>query len=190
MLLIVGLGNPGAAYSAHRHNIGFKVLDAVAAAAKAPEFREKFSGLFAQGELGDTRVGLLKPMTFMNLSGSSVQPAATFLKVSPSEIIVVHDELDVPFGSVRVKVGGGHAGHNGLRSIIDRLGSADFTRVRVGIGRPPAGFTGDVADFVLQRFSADEQIGVPALIDEAASAVRHIVADGALSAMNRYNTRG
>jgi PTH1 family peptidyl-tRNA hydrolase len=125
----------------------------------------------------------------MNLSGDSVQLAAAFLKVAPANVIVVHDELDLPWKDVRVKVGGGHAGHNGLRSIIQRLGTPDFVRVRVGIGRPPPGFKGDVADFVLQDFDAMERAELPDVVDRAAAAVEKVVASGVAAAMNATNAK-
>jgi PTH1 family peptidyl-tRNA hydrolase len=156
-----------------------------------PDFKEKFSGVWTKGEIsvGSTRysAALLKPGTFMNLSGDCVQPAAAFLKVEPEAIIVVHDELDLPWRDVRLKVGGGHAGHNGLRSLIDRLGSPTFVRVRVGVGRPPAGFKGDVADYVLQNFDAMEAVELPEIIDRACAAVEAVIAKGPQAAMNALN---
>lgn len=129
------------------------VVERLASAHGLGDFKEKFSGVWTKGEIaaGGKRhpAALLEPMTFMNLSGDSVQPAAAFLKVAPAQVIVVHDELDLPWKDVRLKVGGGHAGHNGLRSILQRLGTPEFVRVRVGVGRPPPGFKGDVADYVL-----------------------------------------
>ena len=189
MVLVVGLGNPGKKYEGNRHNLGFMTVDAIRREDGMLEFREKFSGLFSKGESARQCFSLLKPMTFMNLSGDSVQPASAFLKVAPSEIVVVHDELDLPFGEVRIKVGGGHAGHNGLRSLIQRLGTADFVRVRIGIGRPPAGFAGDVADYVLQNFDPVEKAELPAVVDKAIRAVRAIVADGVAAAMNSLNQK-
>ncbi|HWL87931.1 MAG TPA: aminoacyl-tRNA hydrolase, partial [Polyangiaceae bacterium] len=152
MILVVGLGNPGKKYEENRHNVGFIAADEIHRQGSFPEWREKFSAFYAKGDHN----ALLKPQTFMNLSGDSVQPCAAFLKIEPSSIVIVHDELDLPFGDVRLKFGGGHAGHNGLRSIIQRLGTPDFARVRVGIGRPPATFRGDVADFVLTNFDPVE----------------------------------
>src|SRR5580704_7650138 len=145
MHLIVGLGNPGREYAGNRHNAGFLVVEELRRLGGLADFREKFSGVWTKGDLFGKPVALLEPMTFMNLSGDSVQPAMAFLKVPPSEVIVVHDELDLAWKDVRVKVGGGHAGHNGLRSIIQRLGTPDFLRVRVGVGKPGAGFKGDTA---------------------------------------------
>src|SRR5688572_33276728 len=150
-----------------------------------PEFREKFSGFFSKGDA----LALLEPQTFMNLSGDSVQPAAAFLKVAPANVIVVHDELDLVWKDVRLKVGGGHAGHNGLRSIIGRLGTPEFVRVRVGIGRPPAGFRGDVADFVLQDFDAIERAELPDVVDRACAAIEKVIDLGLQPAMLQTNTR-
>src|SRR3954467_1892599 len=144
MYLVVGLGNPGRKYAKNRHNVGFMVVERLLGAHGLPELKEKFSAVWTKGELsvGGRRapVALLEPQTYMNLSGDSVQPAAAFLKVEPRNVIVVHDELDIPWRDVRLKSGGGHAGHNGLRSIIQRLGTPDFARVRVGVGRPPPGW--------------------------------------------------
>jgi PTH1 family peptidyl-tRNA hydrolase len=139
MLLVVGLGNPGRGYASHRHNVGFMAIDELASKVSADAFREKFSGMYARARLGEEQAVLLKPMTYMNESGRSVQPAMAFFKATPRELIVIHDELDLPFGDVRVKFGGGHAGHNGLRSIIAHVGTGDFGRVRFGIGRPTGG---------------------------------------------------
>jgi len=155
--LLVGLGNPGREYESTRHNAGFEAIDRLASASNATAFREKFSGEYATGSLAGEPVVLLRPLTYMNLSGQCVQPAAAFFKVPPARIVVLHDELDVPLGQLRAKVGGGHAGHNGLRDIQAKLGTPEFARVRIGIGRPGPGFKGTVADFVLQRFDAYER---------------------------------
>ncbi|MGO9834233.1 MAG: aminoacyl-tRNA hydrolase [Polyangiaceae bacterium] len=178
MVLVVGLGNPGREHEGNRHNVGFMVVDAMRAAEGWPEFREKFKGLLTRGELRDETgrcdVSLLKPQTYMNLSGESVQPAAAFLKVAPARVVVVQDELDLPWKEVRVKVGGGHAGHNGLRSIIQCLGTPDFVRVRLGIGKPPAGFRGTGADWVLSGFDPVERAELPEVLRTAESAVRRV----------------
>lgn len=191
MHLVVGLGNPGKKYERHRHNVGFMVVEHLARTHGMPDFKEKFSGVWTKGEIsvGNTRhpVALLKPGTFMNLSGDCVQPAAAFLKIAPSSIIVVHDELDLAWKDVRLKVGGGHAGHNGLRSLIDRLGTPDFVRVRTGVGRPPPGFKGDVADYVLQSFDSLEAVELPEVIDRACHFVETVIAKGAQPAMNALN---
>ncbi len=157
MHLLVGLGNPGREYESTRHNAGFDALRVLAGASNATAFREKFNGEYATGTLAGEPVVLLRPLTFMNLSGQCVQTASAFFKVAAAQIVVLHDELDVPLGQLRAKVGGGHAGHNGLRDIQAKLGTADFARVRIGIGRAPAGFTGSVADWVLARFDAYER---------------------------------
>ena len=150
MKLIVGLGNPGAKYAANRHNIGFMALDRIAEDHGFSPWKARFQGLAAEGRLGDVRVTLLKPQTFMNLSGQSVGEAMRYLKVAPSEVIVLHDELDLAPGKCRVKHGGGHAGHNGLRSIHQHIG-ADYHRVRLGIGHP--GHKDRVAGYVLSDFA-------------------------------------
>lgn len=181
--IVVGLGNPGQRYAQNRHNIGFWVVDALADALGAGAFAKKFSGLYAKA----ADVVLLKPTTFMNVSGDSVQPACAFFRVPAAELIVVHDELDLPFGEVRIKVGGGHAGHNGLRSIQERMGSNAFVRVRVGIGRPPADFRGDVADYVLSDFSADERAELDDVVRRALEATRLILERGPKDAMNELH---
>jgi PTH1 family peptidyl-tRNA hydrolase len=178
VLLLVGLGNPGPEHEGSRHNLGFMVVDAMRAAEGWPDFREKYKGLLTRGEVrgesGRSDVSVLKPQTYMNLSGESVQPAAAFLKVPAPRIVVVHDELDLPWREVRIKTGGGHAGHNGLRSIIQQLGTPDFVRVRIGIGRPPAGFRGDGADWVLSGFDSSERAELPDVLRAAADAVRRV----------------
>lgn len=194
MYLVVGLGNPGKKYEKTRHNVGFVVLERLQQAHGLPDLKEKFSAVWTRGELavggGRHPVALLAPQTFMNLSGDSVQPAAAFLKVEPSRVIVVHDELDLPWQDVRLKLGGGHAGHNGLRSIIQRLGTPEFVRVRVGVGRPPSGWKGDVADYVLHDFDPIERAELPSVVDRAVAAIEKVVALGAAAAMNAVNTTG
>jgi PTH1 family peptidyl-tRNA hydrolase len=189
MWLVVGLGNPDRKYAKNRHNVGFMAVDVIRSDIGAPEWREKYKGVFTKGAGYEGELVLLKPMTYMNLSGESVQPASALLKVAPKNIVVLHDEIDLPFGDVRLKVGGGHAGHNGLRSIIDRLGTADFHRVRIGVGRPPPGFRGEVADWVLSDFDAVETAELPAILERAADAVKRLVRDGPQAAMNAVNTR-
>jgi PTH1 family peptidyl-tRNA hydrolase len=189
MFLIVGLGNPGREYEGNRHNAGFMAVDELRRVQGLPDFKEKFSGVWTKGEAWGVPVALLKPMTFMNVSGESVQPACAFLKIAPQGLIVVHDELDLPFGEVRLKQGGGHAGHNGLRSIIQRLGTPDFVRVRIGIGKPPAGFRGEVADYVLQNFDTMERAELPDVIAKALKAIEGVLTLGVSAAMNAANTR-
>jgi PTH1 family peptidyl-tRNA hydrolase len=187
--LVVGLGNPGREYERSRHNVGFLVADAIREGQGWPDFKQKFSGVWTKGALpGGAPVALLKPQTYMNLSGDSVQPAGAFLKVPPAEVIVIHDELDLPWRDVRIKVGGGHAGNNGIRSIIQRLGTPDFVRVRVGIGKPPPGFRGGGADWVLSSFDAIEWAEMPDVVSRAVGAVRRVIEDGVATAMNVVNT--
>ncbi|MCA9513758.1 MAG: aminoacyl-tRNA hydrolase [Myxococcales bacterium] len=182
--LVVGLGNPEPKYAKNRHNVGFMVASELARR-MGEGFTSKFKGELARGRLGPQDLLVLKPMTYMNLSGVSVASAATFYKVPLEQIVVIHDELDLPFPDVKVKVGGGHAGHNGLRSIFEHVGR-DFVRVRCGIGRPPHG---DVAGFVLSDYSKDEAAGLPDVIDTAARAVELIVDRGPLAAMNEIHTK-
>lgn len=154
MWLIVGLGNPGGKYSGHRHNIGFMVVDGIADKFGFPAYRSKFNAEVAEGRIGGDKVILLKPQTFMNESGQAVGKAANFYKIDPSRIVVFHDELDLKPGERRVKTGGGNAGHNGLKSIQAHLGTADFVRVRIGIGHP--GDKDRVSGYVLSDFGKGE----------------------------------
>jgi PTH1 family peptidyl-tRNA hydrolase len=187
VILVVGLGNPGPRYAETRHNVGFRVVDELCSRGGG-SFRERFHGEFAAVGLFGTQLGLLKPMTFMNESGRSVQPAAQFLKVPPSSLLIIHDELDLPFGELRLKSGGGDAGHRGLKSISQALGPASL-RLRVGIGRPPPDFRGAVADFVLQGFSPAERADLPNVVDRAAEAVALVATRGIEVAMNATNQR-
>lgn len=189
MLLVVGLGNPGKEYAAHRHNVGFMAVDALAAEVRADPFREKFSGLYARAEIAGEQAILLKPMTYMNASGRSVQPAMAFFKVAPAQLLVIHDELDLPFCTVRLKVGGGHAGHNGLRSIMAHGDTGDFGRIRIGIGRPPPGSHGEVADYVLSGFDAVARAMLPDCLKQAVQCVLEVATRGFEAAMNVRNTR-
>ncbi len=184
--LIVGLGNPGAKYAQNRHNVGFMGVDRLADTGRLTITRKKFKGQYGTGTLAGASVVLLKPETFMNLSGQSVSPARSFFNVDVARIIVLHDELDLPFGRVRIKVGGGHAGHNGLRSMIDQLGTKDFVRIRIGIGRPEKG---SVSSFVLADFHGEQQEWLADLIERAAEAAEAILTDGVRAAMNRINAK-
>ena len=165
MLLLVGLGNPGPQYAGNRHNIGFMAIDAIARAHRASPFRNRFSGLAADVTIAGEKVVLLKPATFMNESGQSAGAAARFFKIGPEDIAVLHDELDLAPGKLRVKTGGGNAGHNGLRSITAHLGN-DYRRVRFGIGHP--GDKAQVLGFVLADFGKGERAWVEALCDAVA----------------------
>jgi peptidyl-tRNA hydrolase, PTH1 family len=187
MWLVVGLGNPGREYAGNRHNVGFEVVAELAARAKAPPLREKFGAEIGEATIRGERVLLCKPMEFMNVSGQSVARVAKFWKIAPESIIVVHDDLDLPFGRLKLGAGGGHGGQNGVRSVIADLGSADFLRVRFGIGRPGTG--GDAANYVLADFSRAEQKDLPDLRSIAADAVEEILANGLSAAMNRFNVK-
>jgi PTH1 family peptidyl-tRNA hydrolase len=168
MLLLVGLGNPGAGYARQRHNIGFMAVEAVARVHGFGPWRRKFSSLLSEGVLGDVRVLLQKPQTFMNRSGYPVAEAARFFKVPLGDIVVCHDELDLAAAKVRIKTGGGVAGHNGLRSLAAQLGSHDFRRVRLGIGHP--GDKARVLGHVLGDFGADDRAWLDPLLDAFAAA--------------------
>jgi peptidyl-tRNA hydrolase, PTH1 family len=182
MRLIVGLGNPGRRYALTRHNIGFMAADAVARRWGFAAFRAKFQGELAEGTMGGERVFLLKPQTFMNLSGDAVGAAARFYKIEPPEIAVIHDEIDLAEGKLKVKRGGGTAGHNGLRSIEAAIG-ADFWRVRMGIGHP--GMKELVEPYVLQNFAPEEKIWLAPLIDAVAEAMPLLVVDDAPGFMTK-----
>ncbi len=184
--LVVGLGNPGPKYANNRHNFGFMVADELAGRVIVPSWREKFSGLLSKIQLGDRQFTLLKPLTYMNLSGRSVSRAVGFFGVDLSRIIVIHDELDLAFGTVRIKNGGGTAGHKGIASIKELLGDGGFIRVRMGIGRPQHG---SVSDYVLKDFTPDEAAGLEAVVKRGADAVQHIALEGVIPAMNEFNRR-
>lgn len=184
MYLVVGLGNPGPEYRDHRHNIGFMVADELAERWHLGPLKSKFGGVLGLGEAHGKKLVLLKPMEFMNVSGQAVQRAAAFYQVQPHEVIVIHDEIDLDFGVLRVKAGGGHGGHNGLRSIAEQIGPA-FLRVRVGVGHP--GHKERVVGHVLGPFSRIEREELPFVVGEAADAVDTLLAEGATTAMNRYN---
>ena len=187
--LVVGLGNPGPDYAATRHNVGQMVLDILADRISASFKSHKANASVAEGRLGfgGPKVILAKPGTYMNNSGGPVSGLMKFYDVPLQNVIVVHDELDIDAGAVRVKQAGGHAGHNGLRDIIAAADSNDFVRVRVGIGRPPG--RQDAADFVLKNFSAEERKELPLLLALSADAVEEIVTKGALEAMNTVNAK-
>jgi len=184
--LIAGLGNPGTKYQWTRHNAGFLVLDRLAEVVRVSVDRTKFNGLYGEGNWFGARLVLLKPQTFMNLSGRAVAEAARFYKIPPEDIIVVHDDLDLPFGQLRLKAGGGHGGHNGLRSIIAELGSADFLRLRVGIGRPDKG---SAEKYVLTPFTADEAGFVSHVTDGACEALEMLLQEGLPKAMSIFHAR-
>jgi peptidyl-tRNA hydrolase, PTH1 family len=186
-VLVVGLGNPGPEYASTRHNLGFMVTDRLAEQWSA-SWRSKFSGRLAEARDGDLRVALLQPQTFMNLSGRNVAAAMRFYKLEPDALVVVHDEIDLPLGDVRAKFAGGLAGHNGLRSLRESLGTAEFARVRIGVGRPERGEQIPVADWLLRPFPADVDVG--ALVDRGTECALAVVRDGVDAAMARFNGAG
>lgn len=175
MRLWVGLGNPEPGMAHHRHNLGFMALDRIAARHGFSPWRQRFGGLTSEGALCGTKIVALKPLTYMNASGDSVQPAAHFFKIPPDAVMVFHDELDLAFGRVRVKRGGGSAGHNGLRSIEQRLGTPDFWRVRLGIGHP--GHKDLVTHYVLSNFPKADAAELDAWLDDIAAAVPLLAED-------------
>ena len=189
-MLVSGLGNPGARYEGTRHNAGFLVVDELCRRSDpAAVWRSKHDGLTAAVSVGGERVLLLKPQKLMNRSGQSVRPMLAFHRLAPSDLLVVHDELDLPFGQIRLKIGGGDAGHNGLRSVTTELGSPDYLRLRFGIGRPPPEFEGDVTDYVLQGFAPMQRAGLRELVGRAADAVVLVARFGIDAAMNQVNRR-
>jgi PTH1 family peptidyl-tRNA hydrolase len=183
-LLIAGLGNPGPEHARDRHNVGWMVVDELARRQDA-SFRSRFRGRLADARVGDSRVALLKPETYMNESGRSISAAARFFKVEPEDLLVVHDDVDLPIGRLQVRMGGGLAGHNGLRSIAQALGTPEFSRVRIGVGRPGRGDPRPVSDYVLSPFDAEDD--VESLISRAADAVEAVLADGLTATQQRFN---
>jgi PTH1 family peptidyl-tRNA hydrolase len=200
--LVVGLGNPGPQYAGNRHNVGQMVLDELARRTGAT-FGTRASGLLSrrpQAAVADARLGVLpggapgprvvlaKPTTYMNVSGGPVAALASYYDVPPERTVLVHDELDIPFADVRLKRGGGEGGHNGLRDTTKALGTKDYVRVRVGVGRPPGRM--DPADFVLRDFAKNELKDLPWLVDAAADAVELVVSDGLEAAQLKFHTKG
>jgi PTH1 family peptidyl-tRNA hydrolase len=183
-LLVAGLGNPGREYAATRHNAGFMVCDELARRHDG-KFRSKFSGELAEVRIEGHKVALLKPLTYMNESGGSVAAAARFFKVEPASLLVVHDEADLELGRLQARLGGGPAGHNGLRSVAAQLGTPDFARLRIGVGRPERGDPRPVADWVLSPFGPE--VDVDGLVGRAADAVETIVRDGLDETQQRFN---
>ena len=185
-LLVAGLGNPGPRHERDRHNVGWMVVDELGRR-HAASFRSKFNGRIADVRIEDHRLALLEPETYMNDSGRSIAAAARFYKVEPADVLVVHDDVDLEFGRLQARAGGGLAGHNGLRSIAQVLGTPDFVRMRVGVGRPGRGDPRDVADFVLSPFEVHEDRD--GIVGRAADAVEVVVAEGLEEAQRRFNER-
>ena len=183
-LIVIGLGNPGREHERDRHNVGWMVADELARRMDG-RWRAKFSGQLAEVRLDALRLALLKPETFMNDSGRSVAAATRFFKVEPGSLLVVHDDVDLEPGRLQARAGGGLAGHNGLRSLAQSLGTQEFLRLRIGVGRPGRGDPRSVADYVLSPFELDEDVG--ALVSRAADAVETVAREGVEAAQQRFN---
>lgn len=180
--VLVGLGNPGQRYSKTRHNLGFEIVDTVAARCPNTAFQSKFQSLVADCEMEGKRIFIVKPQTFMNLSGQAVREVADFYKMAPDQIVVVFDDLDLPLADIRIRKFGGAGGHNGVSSIIDALGTDQFPRIRVGIGKG-----GEAVDRVLSGFSPTERDPISKTIERSADAIQSLVRDGINKAMNTFN---
>lgn len=187
MKVVVGLGNPGSKYEGTRHNVGAMVACRLAEKHGIALKKSGYQALYGVGRVAGVEVTILLPQTYMNLSGASVGSACKSLGVAPGDLIVVHDEIEIPFGTLRVKVGGGHGGHNGLRSVNAVLGTGDYARLRVGVGRPMPG--GDVAGYVLSRFAAAEHASLDHFLDGACAAIETILTRDSAVAMNEFNNR-
>ena len=183
-LLVAGLGNPGREHARDRHNAGWMVVDELARR-HSGSFRSKFSGRLAETRVGEARVALLEPETYMNESGRSITAAARFFKVAPEHVLVVHDDVDLPVGRLQARRGGGLAGHNGLRSIAQALGTPEFQRLRIGVGRPERGDARPVADYVLSPFAPEDD--VEAIVARSADAVESLLAEGLVATQQRFN---
>ncbi len=184
--LIAGLGNPGPGYADNRHNAGFMVADLLASRIGASFKRDRARLQAVTGRLGGQPVIVGKPMAFMNLSGGPVCAAASYYKIPPERIVIVYDELDLPFGTIRLKLGGGDNGHNGPKSVTSSLGTSDYHRLRIGVGRPPG--RRDPADFVLTNFTSAERKELPLIIERAADAVEALLSRGLAAAQNEFHT--
>jgi PTH1 family peptidyl-tRNA hydrolase len=186
MWLVVGLGNPGRRYAATRHNIGFDVIENMANRWSIPSEGKQLGSLVGSGRIGQDKAMLVRPQSFMNRSGQPVRSLMGYFKLDSEKVVVVHDDLDLPFGRVQLKRGGGHGGHNGLRDIA-KHGAKDTVRVRVGVGRPPEGW--DTADYVLGKWSDAEKPRLAEIVDRASDAIEAVLRDGLGSAMNQFNVR-
>lgn len=183
--MVVGLGNPGDEYAGNRHNVGYLVVEQLAGAGARFKSHKRSKAVMWEGRIDGRRTVLVKPTTYMNDSGQAVAPLCAFYKVEPEQVVVVHDELDLPFGSIRLKQGGGDNGHNGLKSLRRSLGTGEFFRARVGIGRPPGRM--EPAAFVLRDFSAAERAEIPELVDRTADAVAALMTQGLDRAQSQFN---
>jgi PTH1 family peptidyl-tRNA hydrolase len=190
MYAIIGLGNPGKEYQGTRHNVGFEVISKLAYDYNIDINKEKYKAVYGEGRIGNEKVILIQPITYMNLSGDAVREFVSFYKLSSSEIIVACDDINLPVGGIRIRTKGSDGGQKGLRSIITQLGYDSFTRVRVGVGEKPAQW--DLKNYVLSRFTKDEQEGIISGITDAGDAIVDIIKNGgdASAAMNRFNKKG
>ena len=186
--LVAGLGNPGPSYAGNRHNAGYLAADVLAARAGVRFRAGKFRAMAAEGRVAGLSVIIVKPLTFMNDSGIAVAGVSGYHRLDPEHIVVIHDDLDLRFGTIRLKLGGGDNGHNGLRSVTAHLGTREYYRIRIGIGRPPGRM--DPAAYVLRDFSAAERKELPYLLDRAADAVEALLTDGLTVAQNRFHGSG
>jgi PTH1 family peptidyl-tRNA hydrolase len=188
MIILLGLGNPGKEYEKTRHNVGFRVLDFLRVENALPEFKleKKFKAEIAEGILGAQKVLLVQPQTYMNLSGDAAQAILNFYKLTPANLIVIHDDTDLPFGTLRIRATGGSGGHNGVKDLLEKLGTENFPRIRLGVSDEFREQT-PTDEFVLANFSKEEEKALPEIIGRAAEAVREIVTNGLDVAMNKYN---
>lgn len=185
--LIAGLGNPGPEYENTRHNIGFAVADRLAEKLNSEISKEGYSSFYSEVNYSENKLYLVKPQTYMNNSGRAVYEIKKFFKIPTNNLIVIHDEMDIPLGNFKIKSGGGSAGHNGIRSILNSIGEDNFTRIRFGIGKP--GSRDKTVKYVLSRFSKDENHIVDDMIDRVCEAVIEVVNNGVKSAMNKFNSK-
>ncbi|WP_449538331.1 aminoacyl-tRNA hydrolase [Ferdinandcohnia sp. Marseille-Q9671] len=187
MKLIVGLGNPGRQYEDTRHNVGFKVIDELSIRLQISLDKAKFNGVFGQGLVRGEKVLLLKPLTYMNLSGESIRPIMDYYDIVVDDILVVYDELDLPVGRIRLREKGSAGGHNGMKSIIQHIGTQEFKRIRIGIDRPKNGMK--ITDYVLGRFQEEESLGIKEAIQRSADAAEQWVTTPFLQVMNEFNSK-
>lgn len=187
MKMIVGLGNPGNEYADTRHNVGWMLLDALAGHLRITEWRSREKGMVAEGRIGSEKVLLVKPLTYMNNSGECVGPLMRWYKLAPEDVMVAHDDMDIPIGTIRIRKKGSAGGHNGIKSLLQHIGAEEFGRIRIGIGRPPAGWT--VINHVLAKFTAEERAEIGHAIDYLIPAVECMVLEGADMAMNKFNPK-
>ena len=188
MYLIAGLGNPEKRYAATRHNDGFEAAFRVHEKENFPSEHGKFQAMVSLGKIGNESVALIRPMTYMNLSGRAVRETMNYYQIPPENVIVIYDDVSLPFGTIRVRRGGSAGGHNGMKNIIAEIGSQAFPRVRIGVGEKPEGW--DLADYVLSHFTKEEIEQISRTIDEAADAAISIITNGVEKTMNIYNTKG